>query len=57
MLSLPQKDKARPRKRKGLEGKLKSWLPLMQGRERAEFLKRLFADGHVHETNGSLTYR
>jgi hypothetical protein len=57
VLSLLQKDKARPRKRKGIEGKLKSWLPLMQDQARAEFLDRLFADGHVSETNGSLTYQ
>ena len=57
VLALLQKDKARPRKRKGLEGKLKSWLPLMPDRDRTVLLSRLIDDGHVQEANGSLTYR
>jgi len=54
--SLLKKEKAQPRKRKGLEGKIKSWFPGLPAGERAELMQRLFDDGYVKETDKLLTF-
>ncbi len=54
--SLLKKEKAQPRKRKGLEGKIKSWFPGMSAGERAKLLQQLFDNGFVKETDKQLTF-
>jgi hypothetical protein len=53
---LLKKEKAQPRKRKGLEGKVKSWFPDLSAGERAELVQRLFDEGFVKETDKLLTF-
>jgi hypothetical protein len=53
---LLKKEKAQPRKRKGLEGKIKSWFPDLSAEERAGFVQRLFDEGFVSESNKLLTF-
>jgi PIN domain len=56
LTSLLRKEKAQPRKRKGLEGKIKSWFPTLPGKERDELVKRLFDEGFVSESDKLLTF-
>ena len=51
-----KKEKAQPRKRKGLEGKVKSWFPDLPAGKRAELVQRLFDEGFVKETDKLLTF-
>jgi len=53
---LLKKEKAQPRKRKGLEGKVKSWFPTLPAGERDDLVKRLFDEGFVNESNKLLTF-
>jgi hypothetical protein len=56
LTSLLKKEKAQPRKRKGLEGKVKSWFPTLPSKERDELVKRLFAEGFVSESDKLLSF-
>lgn len=56
LTDLLNKEKAQPRKRKGLEGKVKSWFPRLSAEERLALIQRLFADGYVRETDTSLVF-
>jgi len=56
VLELLRKEKHRPLKRKGLEGKVKSYLPAAPAEERAALLERLFREGKVVEVEGTLGY-
>ena len=53
---LLKKEKAQPRKRKGLEGKVKGWFHDLSAEERAGLVQRLFDDGFVKETDKLLTF-
>src|SRR5450432_3807780 len=53
---LLKKEKAQPRKRKGLEGKVKSWFPDLSAGERAQLVQRLFDDGFVKEIDKLLIF-
>jgi hypothetical protein len=57
VVELLAKERQRPKTRKGLTGKLKSWLPNVDDAARAAVLERLFADGSVAVDGASLTYR
>jgi hypothetical protein len=56
LISLLTKEKARPNKRKGLTGKVKSWFPKLNEDVRTALVQRLFDEAHVHELDGALTY-
>lgn len=56
LTGLLKKEKALPGKRKGLQGKVKSWFPELSAEEREALVRRLFEDGLVSETNKSLTF-
>ncbi len=56
LTTLLKKEKALPRKRKGLEGKVKSWFQQLSAEERSELTQRLFHDGFVSESDKSLTF-
>jgi len=56
VLELLRKEKHRPLKRQGLEGKLKSYLPAAPDSDRARLLERLFGEGVVAEGEGKLKY-
>lgn len=51
-----EKDKARPARRKGLAGKVKSWFPLLAEEARLALIQRLFAESRVRESEKGLTY-
>jgi PIN domain len=53
---LLKKEKAHPRKRKGLEGKVKGWFQDLSAGERAALVQRLFNEGFVKETDKLLTF-
>lgn len=53
---LLKKEKVLPRKRKGLDGKVKSWFPGLSTQERGELTQRLFDDGFVSEADKSLMF-
>ena len=55
-IELLSKEKNRPLKNKGLEGKIKSWFPKLNVEERRTLLKRLFDAGNVSASGVSLTY-
>ena len=57
VLELLKKEKHRPLKRKGLEGKLKSYLPAASESARGGLLRQFFHDGVVQEVDGKLSYR
>ena len=51
------KEKVLPKKRKGLEGKIKSWFEKLPEEERARLMGRLLDEGYVNEDEkGGLTY-
>lgn len=56
LISLLTKEKARPNKRKGLAGKIKSWFPKLSEDARLALMQRLFDEAHVRELDGALTY-
>jgi hypothetical protein len=56
VLELLGKEKHRPRKRTGLVGKLKSYLPQVSAKEREALLVRLVSEGKVTEWDGQLSY-
>jgi hypothetical protein len=56
LTGLLKKEKAFPRKRKGLEGKVKSWFPQLSAEDRGLLVQRLFDDGFVSESEKSLTF-
>ena len=56
LLMLLRQDKARPRKRKGLKGRLKSWFPALTGGARNSLMQRLDNLGHVRDADGLLQY-
>jgi hypothetical protein len=56
LIRLLKKEKAFPHKRKGLEGKVKSWFPQMSTEDRELLVQRLFDDGFVSESGNSLTF-
>ncbi len=56
LTALLKKEKALPRKRKGLDGKVKSWFQQLSAEERSELTQRLFHDGFVTESDKSLTF-
>jgi hypothetical protein len=53
---LLKNEKALPRKRKGLEGKVKSWFQDLSAEERSALVQRLIQDGFVSEVNKELTF-
>src|SRR5258708_4625960 len=50
LIWLLRKEKVLPRKRKGLEGKVKSWFSDISAEERGALAERLFQDGFVKES-------
>jgi hypothetical protein len=56
LLNLLKKERARPTRRKGLAGKVKSWFPLLTEEARQLLLERLFRESRVRESDKSLTY-
>jgi hypothetical protein len=50
LIWLLKKEKVLPRKRKGLEGKVKSWFSDISAEERGALMERLFEDGFVKES-------
>jgi hypothetical protein len=57
LLGLLREDKVRPKKRKGLLGRLKSWFPALDVARRESLLQWLLDQGHVSETEGAVKYR
>jgi hypothetical protein len=56
LLTLLGKEKARPARRTGLAGKVKSWFPLSTEQERQTLIERLFKESRVREADKILTY-
>ena len=56
LIGLLNKEGLLPRKRKGLEGKVKSWFSDFSAEERQRLVAQLFANGLVREENGSLIF-
>jgi PIN domain len=56
LLVLLRKERARPSKRKGLAGKVKSWFPNLTEDARLALLQRLFSESRVRETKTLLSY-
>jgi len=56
LVALLTKEKARPTKRKGLAGKVKSWFPMLTEELQLTLIQRLFAESLVHESENVLTY-
>jgi hypothetical protein len=56
LVTLLKKEKARPSKRKGLAGKVKSWFPHLPDDARLILMQRLFHESHVREVENLLTY-
>lgn len=56
LLKLLKKEPKLPVKRKGLEGKVKSWLPKLGAPERAELVKRLFEEQLVVEAGKAIKF-
>jgi hypothetical protein len=50
LTGLLRKEKILPRKRKGLEGKVKSWFSDLSVEERVDLVEQLFRDGVVKES-------
>jgi hypothetical protein len=45
-----------PHKRKGLEGKVKSWFPDLLAEERSALVQRLIEEGFVRESEQGITF-
>lgn len=56
LLTLLKKEKARPAKRRGLMGKVKSWFPQLSEGAQVALLNRLFDEAHVREADKRLAY-
>jgi hypothetical protein len=56
MVALLKKEKARPARRKGLAGKVKSWFPRLTEDARLALIQRLFDESHVRESEKALSY-
>jgi hypothetical protein len=56
LLMLLRKEKARPTRRKGLAGKVKSWFPQLTEEVHSALVQRLFDESHVREAEKALTY-
>ncbi len=56
LTTLLKKERVLPRKRKGLNGKVKSWFPQLTTEERTDLTQRLIDDGFVSESNNSLIF-
>jgi hypothetical protein len=56
LLALLKKEKARPTKPKGLDGKLKSWFPSLTDGDRQALIDRLFKESRVRVSENSLEY-
>jgi hypothetical protein len=56
LTGLLKQEKAFPRRRKGLEGKVKSWFPRLSAEDRGLLIERLFDEAFVSETDRSLTF-
>lgn len=56
LLVLLSKEKARPTKRKGLAGKVKSWFPSLTEDVRLALVQRLFSESRVREAKTLLSY-
>ena len=56
LVTLIKKEKARPTKRKGLAGNVKSWFPTLTDDVRLALVQRLFDESHVREVEKVLTY-
>jgi PIN domain len=56
LLMLLRKEKARPAKRRGLAGKVKSWFPELSEDARGALVQRLFDEARVRESGTVLTY-
>jgi len=55
-LELLKKDKARPKKKKSLEGKLKSWFSDKSPKSLKGLLNRLINEKYISESDGTLVY-
>jgi hypothetical protein len=56
LITLLKKEKARPARRKGLTGKVKSWFPQLTEDMHLALVQRLFDELHVRESEKALTY-
>lgn len=56
LVTLLTKEKARPARRKGLAGKVKSWFPKLTEDARLALIQRLFDESRVRESEKVLTY-
>jgi hypothetical protein len=56
LLTLLRKEKARPIRRKGLAGKVKSWFPQLTEEMHLALVQRLFDESHVRESEKALSY-
>lgn len=56
LVALLKKEKARPLRRKGLAGKVKSWFPKLPEDARSTLTQRLFDESRVRESEKVLTY-
>jgi hypothetical protein len=56
LVTLLKKEKARPTRRKGLGGKVKSWFPQLTEDARLALIQRLFEESRVREAEKVLTY-
>lgn len=56
LVMLLKKEKARPTKRKGLAGKVKSWFPQLTEDAQLALVQRLFDESGVRESEKLLTY-
>jgi hypothetical protein len=56
LLGLLGKEKVLPKKRKGLEGKIRSWYSRASDSERNALVQRLLDEEHVKDNNGAMTY-
>jgi hypothetical protein len=56
LITLLKKEKARPVRRKGLAGKIKSWFPQLTEEMHLVLVQRLFDEAHVSESDKTLSY-
>jgi len=56
LVALLKKEKARPARRKGLAGKVKSWFPGLTEDARLALIQRLFDESRVRESEKVLTF-
>lgn len=56
LLVLLRKEKALPKRRKGLEGKIRSWFSRASDDERSALVQRLLDEEYAKDNNGAITY-